>query len=65
MLQFDVALCRARDNVAHLSGLVTRQAHKVRRYKSEVASGFMPDVPEFACLCRNGRQVPPARSVPL
>jgi len=58
MLQFDVALCRARDNVAHLSALVTRQAGKVRRYKSEVASGFMPDVPEFACLCRNGRQVP-------
>jgi len=37
MLQFDVALCRARDNVAH----------KVRRYKIAVASGFMPDVPEF------------------
>ena len=47
MLQFDVALCRARDNVAHLSALVTRQAGKVRRYKNEVASGFMPDVPEF------------------
>jgi len=48
MFKFDVALCRTRDNVAH----------KVRRYKSAVASGFMPDVPEFACLCRNGRQVP-------
>jgi len=35
MLQFDVVLCRARDNVAH----------KVRRQKIEVASGFMPDVP--------------------
>jgi len=48
MFKFDVALCRTRDNVAH----------KVRRYKSAVASGFMPDVPEFVCLCRNGRQVP-------
>jgi len=47
MLQVDVALCRTTDNVAHLSALVTRQAGKVRRYKSEVASGFMPDVPEF------------------
>ena len=61
MLQFDVALCCIRSNLGgvidsertyhtpqvHLSALVTRQAGKVRRYKSEVASGFMPDVPEF------------------
>ena len=51
MLQFGVALCCIRSN---LGGVVdsertyhTPQAHKVRRYKSEVASGFMPDVPEF------------------
>jgi len=31
------------DNVAHLSALVTRQAHKVRRYKTSVASGPVPD----------------------
>ena len=34
MLQFDEKTCRLGSNVAH----------KVRRYKSEVASGFMPDV---------------------
>ena len=47
MLQFDVALYRTRDNVAHLSALVTRQAGKVRRYKSEVASEFISDVEGF------------------
>ena len=61
MLQFDVALCCIKGNLggvvdsertyytpqAHLSALVTRQAGKVRRYKSALASGFMPDVPEF------------------
>jgi len=34
MLQFDVALYRTTDNVAHLSALVTRQAGKLRRYKN-------------------------------
>ena len=47
MLQFDVALCRARDNVAYLSALVTRQAGKVRRYKSEGTSGTRPDATAF------------------
>ena len=37
MLQLDVPRCRIGGNVAH----------KVRRYKSKVASGFMPDVSEF------------------
>jgi len=48
MLQFDVALCRARDNVAHLSALVTRQAGKVRRYiHFFVASELVSDVERF------------------
>jgi len=61
MLQLDVPRCRIGGNLggvvdsertyhtpqAHLSALVTRQAGKVRCYKSKVASGFMPDVPEF------------------
>jgi len=48
MLQFDVALCRARDNVAHLSASWTRQAGKVRRYiHLFVASEHLSDVERF------------------
>ena len=48
MLQFDVALCRARDNVAHLSALPMRQAGKVRRYiHFFVASELVSDVERF------------------
>ncbi len=39
MLQLDVALCRTRDNVAHLSASWTRQAGKVRRYKNGCSVG--------------------------
>ena len=39
MLQFDGALCHTRDNVAHLSALVTRQAGKVRRYRNRGSVG--------------------------
>jgi len=56
MLKFDVALCRSRDNVAHLSALVTRQAGKVRRYKNGCSVGvylrrwseLVSDVERFA-----------------
>jgi len=48
MLQFDVALCRARDNVVHLSASWTRQAGKVRRYINLfVASEHLSDVERF------------------
>jgi len=39
MLQFAVELCLIARNGAHLSALVTRQAHKVRRYKNGCSVG--------------------------